>query len=84
VKKLHIKDNIKNFLYDQQYFINVYDNYIHLFNYEKIDLFSKDKIIFTFANFRLIIKGKDFYICKMLKKEILIKCNLLEISFEKK
>jgi hypothetical protein len=84
VKKLHIKDNIKNFLYDQQYFINIYENYIHLFNYEKIELFSKNKIIIIFSNFKLIILGNDFYICKMLKKEMLIKCNLLEISFEKK
>lgn len=80
---MHIKDNICNFIYDKEYFINIYQNYLHVFNYEKIISLEKTQIIFLFANFKLIVIGEDFHVLKMLNKEILIKGNIKEIKFEK-
>ncbi len=69
---MKIVNNIKNFLYDKNYFITIYDNYIHLFNYEKIIKFSKDELIFIFSEFKLTLKGENLLIRQMLKNEVLI------------
>ena len=51
-------DNLKNYLYDKNYFINIYDNYIHIFNYIDLKEFKDDVIILQMSDFKLIIKGK--------------------------
>ena len=33
---MHIKDTLINFLYDKDYFISIYDTYIHVFNYRDL------------------------------------------------
>ena len=66
-------DNLKNYLYDKKYFINFYDDYIHIFNYLDLEEFKSDLIIIKFMDFKIIINGTDFFITKMLKNELLIK-----------
>ena len=73
-------DNIKNYLYDKKYFINVFDNYIHVFNYLKMEDFNSQNIIFKMPEFKLIIKGNNFLITKMLQNEILIKGDFLSLE----
>ncbi len=73
-------DNIKNYLYDKKYFINVFDNYIHVFNYLKMEDFNSQNIIFKMPEFKLIIKGNNFLITKMLHNEILIKGDFLSLE----
>ena len=75
-----IIDNIKNFLYDKKYFINIFDNYIHVFNYIKLNDFNDSMIKLSFLDFDLIIKGKNLFITKMLKNELLIKGELLTME----
>ena len=66
-------DNLKNYLYDKNYFINIYDNYIHVFNYIDLKEFKDDIMILQMPDFKLIIKGKSFFVTKMLKNELLVK-----------
>ena len=75
-------NNIKNYLYDKKYFINIFDDYIHVFNYLELLEFKDDIISFKMPNFRLIIHGSKFLITKMLKNELLIKGTFY--SMEKK
>ena len=75
-----MKDNIKNYLYDKKYFINIYDNYIHVFNYVRMEDFMCNKIILAMSDFKLIITGDDFFITKMLHNEILIRGKLLKVE----
>ena len=77
---LHLKENLINFLYDLDYFITIYDNYIHIFNYKELISLSDTKIILKMPNFTLEIKGNNLFITKMLKNELLIKGNILLVG----
>ena len=78
---MHIKDNLINFLYDKKYFINIYDNYIYVFNYEKLITLTSVLIILKLDNFNIEIKGKDLVITKMMPSEVLIKGKIKNIGF---
>ena len=78
---MHIKDNLINFLYDKKYFINIYDNYIYVFNYEKLITLTSVLIILKLDNFNIEIKGKDLIITKMMPSEILIKGKIKNVGF---
>ncbi len=78
---MHIKDNLINFLYDKKYFINIYDNYIYVFNYEKLITLTSVLIILKLDNFNIEIKGKDLVITKMMPSEILIKGKIKNVGF---
>ena len=79
---MNIKDNLINFLYDKNYFINVYENYIHLFNYQDLIILTDTKIVLKFDNFRICIKGCNLLITKMLPNEMLIKGKINNIGFD--
>ncbi len=75
-----IKDNIKNYLYDKNYFITIFDNYIHVYNYLKLNDFRNDYIKLSFHNFILLIEGDHLFITKMLKNELLIKGEITKME----
>ncbi len=76
-----MKDNLINFLYDKNYFINIYDEYIHIFNYRELISLSSKKIILKMESFKININGTDLFITKMLPNEILIKGNIVKVEF---
>ena len=78
---MHIKDNLINFLYDKKYFINIYDNYIYFFNYEKLLTLTSVLIILKLDNFNIEIKGTNLVITKMMPSEILIKGKIKNVGF---
>ncbi len=84
VKNVNIINNIKEFLYDKNYFISLFDNNVHLFNYEKITKLSKKFMSFSFTNFNIIIDGNELIVDKLLNKEIVISGNIknIGISYE--
>lgn len=78
---MHIKENLINFLYDKNYFINIYDEYIHIFNYQELISLSSKKIILKMESFKININGTDLFITKMLPNEILIKGIISKVEF---
>lgn len=70
---MHIKDTLVNFLYDKEYFISIYDNFIHVFNYKELISLTSKLVILKLDKFKLEIKGKDLFITKMMSNEILIR-----------
>lgn len=78
---MHMKDSLINFLYDKKYFINIYDEYIHVFNYEELISLSSKKIELRFSSFKLIIDGENLFINKMLSNEMLIKGVINKVGF---
>lgn len=78
---MHMKDSLINFLYDKKYFINIYDEYIHVFNYEELISLSSKKIELRFSSFNLIIDGENLFINKMLSNEMLIKGVINKVGF---
>lgn len=78
---MHMKDNLINFLYDKKYFIDIYDEFIHVFNYRELISLSDSKIILKMENFKIILLGINLFITKMLPNEILIKGNINKVEF---
>mgnify|MGYP000023715205 FL=1 len=70
---MHIKDTLVNFLYDKEYFISIYDNFIHVFNYKELISLTSKLVILKLDKFKLEIKGEDLFITKMVSNEILIR-----------
>ena len=77
-------DNIKNYLYDKKYFVNLYDSYIHIFNFNKLLDFNHNIITLKMPDFILDIIGNNLTITKMTNNELLIKgcVNKLEFKYE--
>lgn len=70
---MHIKDNLINFLYDKEYFISIYNNYIYVFNYKELISLTSQIIILKLDKFKLEIKGKELFVTKLMPNEILIR-----------
>ncbi len=77
---MNIKDTLINFLYDREYFISIYENYIHVFNYKKLISLTNRLIILEMNKFNLEIKGSDLFITKMSKEELLIKGHIEKVG----
>jgi len=82
MKNLHIKDSLKNFLFDLENFITIYDNHLHVFNYMKLNKLSDTEIILKFDKFKLIISGINLKIKQMTKQELLINGCILKVEFD--
>ena len=78
---MNLKESLVNFLYDKNYFINIYDDYIHVFNFQELISLSDKKIILSLEKFKVEITGSNIIIKKMSKNEILIKGIINKVGF---
>lgn len=76
-----MKDNLINFLYDKKYFINIYDEFIHVFNYQELVSLSSKKIVLKMETFKIEVTGDNLFITRMLPNEILIKGIIGKVEF---
>ncbi len=83
VKIMRIKKNIENFLYDQDYFIDLFQNCLHIYYYEELVSLSDTKIELKLKEFNLIIEGENLTISNMDKHELLIKGKINEMRFKR-
>lgn len=81
---LHINENLKNFIYDLNNYIAIYDNSLYAFNYQDLMHISKTNIILRFNNYKIEIEGINFKINKMTKQELKIvgKINNMRFVYE--
>lgn len=80
---MRIFDNIKNFLYDQDYFISFFNDNVHIFNYLELRSFTDNEIILNMNSFKLSISGKNLKITKMENKELIINGEITNIGVRK-
>lgn len=78
---MHMKDSLINFLYDKNYFINIYDEFIHVFNYQELVSLSSKKIVLKMETFKIEVTGDNLFITRMLPNEILIKGIIGKVEF---
>ena len=78
---MHIIKTIKNYLYDQNYIINLYDNHIYLFNYVELIKLSETILKIKFKDFSVEVTGKDFIVYKMTNNEMLVKGSIDNVRF---
>lgn len=63
--------SISTFLRNNSYNINISKNNLYINNYNKIDTISEKYISIYVEDIKLIIKGTNFKVIKMLDKEML-------------
>jgi len=78
---MRMVDNIKTFLYDKEYFINIFNNCIHVSNYLKLLELTSLKITLELENFILEIVGKNLRVKKMMEQEIQIVGEINDLRF---
>ena len=81
MKNLHFRENFKNFLYDLENFITIYENNLHVFNYQKLNKLSDTEIVIILDNKKLVINGTNMKIKQMTKQELLINGVFLKVVF---
>ena len=81
MKNLHFRENFKKFLYDLDNFITIYENNLHVFNYEKLEKLSDIEIVIIINNRKLKINGTNMKIKQMTKQELLINGIILKVEF---
>lgn len=81
---MHIFNNIKNFLYDNNNFIAYYNDNIYFYNIIKIDCLSNNDIIVFFNDKKIEIKGTNLIPKKCLNKELLIHGQIESVRFYEK
>ena len=80
---MRIVKNLQNFLYDQDYFIDIYQNCLHVYYYLELLNLSDHLIELKLKEFTLIIEGKDLIVSCMDKQEILIKGLIDNMRFKR-
>ena len=80
---MHIYKTLKNFLLDQDYYIDMWQNYLHVYELKKIEVLKETLIVLAVENFNLELNGADFKVLKLTNNEILIVGNLKEMRINK-
>lgn len=76
-------ESLKNFLEDKDYYIDIYDDKLHIFNYKKLLKLSDNNINLKLENFILEITGDNLRINSMNNTEILISGNINIVRIQK-
>ena len=77
---MHLYKTLKSFLYDQDYFVDLWKDCLHVYGIVDIDTLKKQKIVLTLEKFKLEINGENFRVLKLSKKEILIQGEVSEMK----
>ncbi len=70
---MRIMKNLQNFLYDQDYYIDIFNNCLHVYYYQELLSLSDEYIELKLKEFILKIEGENLVVSSMDKHEILIK-----------
>ena len=77
---LNIKNTIIDFLYDKNYFITMYENFLYIYNFQEIITLINELIMLSIENFKIKITGSDLKIKKINSSELLIEGNIISIG----
>lgn len=78
---VHLYKTMKNFLMDFDYYIDIYEDNIHVFNYIDILRLNETEITFAMNGFKLQITGENFTVKRLEKREILIQGKMDNVRF---
>ena len=71
---------ISNYIHDNEFRFTVYDNKIHIINFNKIITLEDNYISLLSVNKKINIKGLNLVLVKLLDNELLIKGNITNIE----
>ncbi len=67
---MHIFNNIRNYLYDNDNFIAILDNKIYIYNIKFINEISNNRLILLFENKKVSIIGDDLKVIRSQSSEL--------------
>ncbi len=73
--------NIRNFIKDDKFRINMYDDKVDIINYSEIVDFSSDKIVLKNFDRFIYVNGNNLVINKLLDTELLISGDISSLEF---
>ena len=76
--------NIRNYLNNKDYNINITNNLLYINNYEKINTINDRFISISFLEFNLLVEGVNISINKLLDTEVLFNGQITKVTFEYK
>ncbi len=80
---MKIVKNLTNFLKDQEYYIDMFANSLHIYSYLDLISLSDNLIEIKLKDFNLIIEGRNLIIVEMDNKELLIKGIINNMGFKR-
>ncbi len=77
-------NRIRQYIKDDEFRLTVFSDRLHVVNYVEMLSLSSDRISFLTDKFRIVIKGKNLTVNKLLDKEVLILGVILsvEVNYE--
>lgn len=79
---MHLTNRVREFLIDQNYYIDIYENHIHVFHYIDVIKLEEEEIILQMEQFQLHMKGYEFRVKQLEKQEILISGVIESLVFQ--
>lgn len=76
-----LKD-LRNYILENKFKINIYDNNLNITNYIEIDHFDDEIIIVRYEKGIIKVKGENLIITKLLENELLINGIIRNIEFK--
>jgi len=80
---MRIIKNIQNFLMDQDYYIDIFNNCLHVYYYEELIALKDNLIELKLKEFNLVIEGTNLLVNAMDNHEILIKGTINLLRFDR-
>ena len=79
---VNIYNNIRNFLIDENVLVAVFNNYIYIYNYQKIKKLNNEEVIIKTNSNLVIIQGKELKLKKLMPSEIIISGAPSKVEFK--
>lgn len=74
--------NIVSYVRNNEFYINIWKNKINIVNFKEIVIMEEEKVVIMSDDGKIVIRGKDLSINKLLDNELLItgKFNSIELG----
>lgn len=64
--------SLNRYVKNDEFSINIWDNFININNFTDVPILEENKVVVTYLDKRIIIKGEKIIIKKLLDNEILL------------
>ena len=80
---MKIVHNLQNFLKDQDYYLDIFKDFFHVYEYISLITLTSTLIEIELKDFNLVIEGSNLVVKNMDNKEILIKGIINLVRFKR-
>lgn len=74
-------DNVRSFILEDEFSMHIYENRVHIANYNSIGHFDSREVRVYYSDKVIIIKGENLALSKLMQEEILISGTIKMIEF---